>query len=105
MAAIIGVGRIGLKTRIFTSQFFKSVRVVQGRYIADKSSESGQKVSNKTAKQESPQTQASYQVPEYYSHSKDTYADLEIEMADYRQSQPDPRVPYFHNYPWEKKSS
>ena len=40
-----------------------------------------------------------YNVPEYYSHGKDTYADFEIEMVNYRQSQPDPRVPYYHHYP------
>ena len=56
----------------------------------------------KATKQES--STASYKVPEYYSHTIDTYADMEIEMASYRQSQPDPRVPYYHHYPWEKSS-
>lgn len=45
-----------------------------------------------------------YGAADYYSHNEDTFADMEIEMASYRQSQPDPRVPYYHHYPWEKKS-
>ena len=49
----------------------------------------------------------SYHVPEYYSYNKDTFADLEVEMSEagYRQSQPDPRIPYYHHYPWENKSA
>ncbi|CAB4020558.1 PREDICTED: uncharacterized protein LOC107351699 isoform X2 [Paramuricea clavata] len=104
MATVLGVGRISLKTRIFTPQLFKLVPVVQGRCVSDKSSGPSQKASNKTAKQESSTEQASYKVPEYYSHTIDTYADMEIEMASHRQSQPDPRVPYHHHYPWEKSS-
>ena len=60
---------------------------------------------DEAAQRKSSTEQASYKVPEYYSYNIDTFADLEIEMAQHRQSQPDPRVPYYHHYPWEKKAS
>ena len=105
MAAVIGVGRICLKTRIFSPQLLKVVPVVQERCLSDESSEPSQKPSSKTAQRKPSTEEPSYKVPEYYSYNIDTFADLEIEMAKYRQSQPDPRVPYYHHYPWEKKAS